>query len=182
MFKNIEELTGEVFLSIPEFTDYFVSNLGRVVSTKKSQPSLLNGSMKGNNGYLQVGLYRNGKLHIREVHRIVAELFLSDFSPNKKVDHKNRDKRDNSIHNLRMTTQAQNRRNSKPNKGRKFKGVYKDKNKYFAKIRNNGSLINLGSFCSEREGAIAYDKALWEIDPIHGVFNFPELVNKWEEV
>ena len=62
------------------------------------------------NGYLQVNLYRNGRMRSRAVHRLVMEAFrgMSELT----VNHVNEDKTDNRLCNLEYMTTSENVRYS----------------------------------------------------------------------
>ncbi len=79
------------------------------------------------------------------------------------VDHKNGDSLDNQKGNLRFCTLRENARNSKKRAATssKFKGVcfLKNKNRYRAYIKVDGRMKHLGTFISEVDAAVAYDKA-----------------------
>lgn len=55
---------------------------------------------KKKNGYLNVGLYKNGKSTYKLVHRIVAETFLENPNNLPCVNHKDENKTNNTINNL----------------------------------------------------------------------------------
>ena len=81
------------------------------------------------------------------------------------VDHINHDTLDNRKSNLRLCTHVENMRNRKIQKGgsSKYKGVYKYSDNrvkpFTAQITFNYKNIYLGYFATEREAAIAYNKA-----------------------
>ncbi|CAK7037051.1 HNH endonuclease signature motif containing protein [Providencia sp. PROV223] len=82
-------------------------------------------------------------------HRL-AWLYMHERWPKGQIDHINRSKGDNRIHNLRDVTQSQNSKNKGLNKNNTSgcSGVYykKDKRTWIASIRDNGKLKYLGSF------------------------------------
>jgi hypothetical protein len=101
---------------------YQVSNLGRVRSCSRVA-DVLGSNQFGRcftekhivgkilkpceyNGYYCVSLYKNGKMKLAKIHRLVASAFLgkSDLT----VNHKNGVKTDNSIVNLEYLTSAEN--------------------------------------------------------------------------
>lgn len=77
------------------------------------------------------------------------------------VDHRNGDKSDNRRCNLRFATAQQNNRNSHARRGStsRFKGVDWQDGHWRARIQVDGRQINLGSFHTQREAAIAYNNA-----------------------
>lgn len=111
----------------------------------------------GNRGYCVA--YVNRK--IIYMHRLI--LGISD--PNIFCDHKNRNRLDNRISNLRISSKKDNSRNTSVRKNAKSKylGVsfqYPEKYNYIkAKIRVDGKLIHLGTFKNEVDAARAYNEA-----------------------
>jgi hypothetical protein len=90
------------------------------------------------------------------MHRLI--LGIVD-QPEFEVDHKFHKKLDNRRSEIRPCTHTQNLRNSRKVKGfSKFKGVYRDLNKWHAQILINGQKINLGRYRSEITAGRAYDK------------------------
>lgn len=57
---------------------------------------------KHRDGYPQVGLYKDGKLKTRQVHRLVAEAFCPKVKGNNVVNHLDNDKTNNFLQKLRM--------------------------------------------------------------------------------
>lgn len=85
------------------------------------------------------------------------------------VDHRNGDKLDNRLENLRIVTHRENQANNpkrRMNKtSSKYVGVYWNKRdkSWVAAITINGQIINLGYFKNEDEAGDAYQKALIKI-------------------
>lgn len=103
----------------------------------------------------------NGKRKIVFLHRE-----LMQTPEGYETDHINGDRLDNRRENLRIVTKNQNQRNTKPRKGTsEYKGVsyYKSKRHktgyWVARIQVDGKVKRLGYFKTEKEAAIAYNKA-----------------------
>jgi len=114
---------------------------------------------------------RNGGRTLLLMHRVIME-------PPKGmvVDHINGNGLDNRRSNLRVCTNAQNVRNSRP-KGStsRFKGVYhrEDMRKWCARIYHAGRQVHLGNFEDERQAARAYDRKALELFGEYAYLNFP---------
>jgi len=108
-----------------------------------------------NKGYKILQLCHEGKLKDYLIHRIIAFTFLGlDLdNPIQLIDHKNRDKLDNCISNLRLVSNQENQFN------RCCKGYCKSGNKYQARICVNGKFICLGTYDTEEEAHNAYQQA-----------------------
>ena len=104
------EHNGIEYFGIRGFPQYFVSTCGKVLSTKRNKKRIM--KLKTNNrGYLYVMLYTDGKYKNMKVHRLVAMTFLPGFNPDLQVDHKDHNKTNNNLDNLRMVPQSDNQRN-----------------------------------------------------------------------
>lgn len=93
------------------------------------------------------------------------------------VDHEDRDSTNDKIKNLRPADFSKNQRNrtSSKNSLSQYLGVSMSKRKYWsASIRSNKILIRLGSFKTEIEAALAYNKAAVKH---HGEFANLNIIN-----
>lgn len=114
--------------------NYEVSDLGRVrsIARRATRGGVLKqgrGSSGGNIVVLYPGKERTGKT--KSVHRLVAEHFLPNFFGKREVDHKNGDRTDDRVYNLRWCDRSQNNQNVKMSERNTsgVKGVNYDKNK-----------------------------------------------------
>ena len=114
----MEEST-EIWKELKYYSKYTISNLGRVKHIARDE--IIKGSINGD-GYIQVSLYPdNNEIGLEKkplrLHRLVAELFCSNDSPEKKniVNHLNSDKLDNRSNNLEWTTNLENTRHASDN-------------------------------------------------------------------
>ena len=116
-----------------------------------------------NSFYVLRGEYierKNGKRIQQTIlmHRAILEMPTGEF-----VDHINHDTLDNRHENLRLVTATQNNQNKRMQKNNTsgYKGVSwnKERRKWSAYIRTNGSIKFLGYFAVLREAAHAYNNA-----------------------
>ena len=92
------------------------------------------------------------------------------------VDHINGVTNDDRICNLRAATHRQNVINSKLRGGESgYRGVFKSKTRWRARIRIEGSRLNLGSFICKHEAAKAYNEAAKKY---HGEFAVINTINQ----
>lgn len=108
----IKKITGEVWKPM-QFRGsktlrnrYALSSLGRIASYREDileDGKLLNGSLT--TGYRTLNLHRPGNQGTLYIHREIAKIFLKRPSPRHKfVIHKNHNKLDNSLKNLKWAT------------------------------------------------------------------------------
>lgn len=142
---KIELLGGEYFKPIKDYKDYFVSNLGRVLSTKYNKYRIIT-QVLSNCGYFIVTLSKNGKIKCINVHRLVAQTFISNPNPKifTEVNHLNEIKTDNRVENLEFCTHRYN-----VNYGNRNKKISKGKSKPVYQIDLSGEFVN--SFNSIKE-------------------------------
>ena len=105
IWKDIEGFEGR----------YQVSTWGNVRSMKKKIKPYEN-----DKGYLKVGLCKDGKSHKKRVNRLVAQAFIPNPYNLPQVNHKDGNKKNNSVTNLEWTTDKANREHA----ARMRKGIY----------------------------------------------------------
>lgn len=87
---------------------YQVSSLGRVKSLKFGRERILT-PVKTINGYLRVGLNKDGKRDFYTIHRLVANAFIPNPNNLETVNHINEIKTDNRVSNLEWMTMRDNK-------------------------------------------------------------------------
>ena len=89
---------------------YQVSNLGRIKSlTRKNvlKERIIKGGIQ-KNGYRFVLLYKDKKVRIFKVHRLVAEAFIPNPNEYKEINHIDENKQNNNAENLEWCTRSYN--------------------------------------------------------------------------
>jgi hypothetical protein len=113
------------FHPIPDYEGYYCSKCGQVLSTRPingkgpcdiKKARILKPAPNGG-GYKSVNLYRNNKGETKTVHRLLAMTFLEDYTEDLTVDHKDNDRLNNNLDNLKMATMSEQCRNKKKAKG-----------------------------------------------------------------
>ena len=107
-----------------------------------------------NNGYKAIRF--NYKRYLN--HRIIWEMHNEEIPTGLIIDHKDGNKLNNNISNLRLATLSQNQGNSKKQRNNTcgYKGVIKCRNKFQAQIRFNNKKYHLGVFGTPYEAHLAY--------------------------
>lgn len=138
----------EVFKTIPGYENYSVSNIGRV---RDDESGLLVRVGNHNKGYKNVHLFdNNGQCKKYLIHRLVAQAFIPNPENKFFVDHKNGDRADNRLENLRFCTRTENNRNTRIRKnnttGHKGITFVNKTQKWVARIGIDGKRYHLGTF------------------------------------
>lgn len=95
----------EIWKIITEFPDYQISNYGRVMSFKRSNPTILKITAAP---YCSVILCKKGTIKTHRVHRMVAKYFIKNSKNKSEVNHKDGNKLNNHYKNLEWVTPLEN--------------------------------------------------------------------------
>jgi hypothetical protein len=166
--SNIELLNQllnlTVWLPIKDYPNYEISISGSVrnVKTKRILNPYIN-----SNGYYRIDLHNNGKRKKFYIHRLVISNFIPNIENKKCVDHINGKRLDNTISNLRWSSDEENQHNRQINLNNtsSIKGVYWNKkaNKWHAQININGKNIHLGLFDNLDDAKLVRQKKAAEL-------------------
>ena len=119
--------------------------------------------------------YRDGHTNTVSMHRQIM-----GAKGGEEVDHINGNGLDNRRKNLRVCTHAENQRNRKPSRLRRFKGTHffgRGLSKpWAAQVTKGGRKRHLGYFATEDQAARAYDTVAKEAFGVFARLNFPEEV------
>jgi 3'-phosphoadenosine 5'-phosphosulfate sulfotransferase len=153
-------INDEVFLQISGFSNYYVSNFGRVKNLKTQR--ILKG-IEDAYGYLKVTI-QGRNLYI---HRLVALHFFENPDEKLYIDHIDGNRKNNHVSNLRFATSSENSMNRAKigNTSSIYKGVcfHIRKNKWIASIMIDGKSKHLGYFENEEDAGLAYNKKAIEL-------------------
>ena len=157
---NLTERLRELFLYDPltGWFTYRVHRSQRRIGTRAGSPS--------GHGYRRLGFD-----YIKIYEHQAAWLYIYDEWP-PEVDHRDGDKSNNALANLRIATRTQNNFNSKREPGQSgLRGAYLDKRnlQWYSKIQIGGQVKYLGAFDSAEEAHQAFMKA---VELHHGEFAF----------
>jgi len=137
----------EVWKEIDGYGNYNVSNFGNVknIVTNKILKSTCNPG-----GYSMIGIRKDKKRTVTTIHRLVMNAFTENYNSKKCIDHKDGNRSNNNLKNLRWATHSENNSNKsvRPNTKCGAKGIIfeKRRNKYVARITINGKTIYLGQY------------------------------------
>ena len=168
--KEIEQsCTTEIYKDVPGYEKmYKVSNLGNVKSLDryKSPGDHLLSKLDSVYGYKKVTLCKDGKNKQEDIHRIMARAFYdSEYTEKGLVcDHKDRDRSNNILSNLRIVTPRENVTNTDKPDDNVIGAHRRENGKYRATIRIGGSNLHLGTFDTAQEAGDVYQNALANIE------------------
>lgn len=103
---NTEINKNEVWKTVSGFSNYMVSNRGRIKN--KTSGLILHPSIDKEIGYFKVNLWRDAKGYSKNVHRLVAEAFIPNPENKRVVNHKDCNKTNNCVDNLEWATDSEN--------------------------------------------------------------------------
>jgi hypothetical protein len=117
-FKELIDTPPEQTKQHPEFTDYYVAKSSNVYkfSAKRGNWIKIKAQVV-KSGYCCIQLYKEGKRHMINLHKIVAECYLGtrpvgDYQ----IDHIDHNRQNNSISNLQYLTRSANLKRRLPYK------------------------------------------------------------------
>lgn len=100
------DLPDEIWVIIKDYSNYMISSVGRV---KNIRTNRILKSCIGNNGYLEVNLWKNNKGTTKQIHRLVYSNFNQDCELNNYViNHIDGNKLNNNKNNLEKVTYQEN--------------------------------------------------------------------------
>ena len=153
--EDLIKLNIEVFRSIDGYNNYAISTFGRVKNVitgiiLKTRPR---------QGYLIVDLRENAIRKTHLLHRLVCCAFINNPDDKLCVDHKDNNKANNHVSNLRFATSKENNQNSsiRLDNTSKVKGVHFHKRvkKWHAQITIDGIRIHIGYYDDLEDAKIA---------------------------
>ena len=125
-------------------------------------------------GYAVRSSYYQGKKTKIYLNRLIMEL-AGYNTKDKLVDHKNRNRLDNRLINLRLVSAKSNSQNRKTKNKSGYKGVsyIPSRDRFRAKLRIDGKWIIVGEYNNKQAAAKAYDDAAINAYGSFAYLNFP---------
>ena len=164
LIEAIEPIYNEQWKQINGHANFYISNCGRV---KNIVTEMIMKQSINSRGYKTITLRSNIKNKTYKIHRLVAGAFIDNANNYKCVDHKNNNRLDNLVSNLRHCTNQQNCMNvsKRKNTSSMYKGVTFNKanKKWVSQIRCNNKQFHLGYFVSGDEAGRAYNEKAIEL-------------------
>ena len=147
-------------MEIEDYPDYLIYPDGRVYS--KFGKGMFMKPPADTYGYLYVGLTKDGKQKNMTIHRLIGNAYIPNPENKPCIDHKDHNRQNNDISNLRWVTHSENNRNRQVSGEIPFKGVCKIGKKFQARIKIDGKRKNLGMFDTAEKASEAYNKCCRE--------------------
>ena len=116
-------------MEIKDYPNYLIFRNGAVLSRgfdKHHPPRFLKHNVNKQNGYMYVNLYySHKKARPVYIHRLLATHFIANTENKRYIDHKDRNRQNNSLSNLRWATATENANNKGLRKDNKtgYKGI-----------------------------------------------------------
>ena len=137
----------EIYKVIPHTNGkYSISNRGNVKNNASGKMTAL---FEYHNGYMGVVLYVDGKHFNRRIHRLVADAFIPNECGEPYVNHKDENKKNNSVENLEWCSSEYNN-----NYGTRNKRITKTLSKPVEQYTVDGKYIKTYSSLCEASNAI----------------------------
>jgi len=108
-------------MEIEGYDNYLIFEDGRVFSKKRN---IFLKEVMDNRGYLRLNLCKDGKFKLFQIHRLIAFHYIPNPHNYPEVDHKDRNRQNNSIDNLRWVNRSMNQQNKGLFKNNKLKIKY----------------------------------------------------------
>jgi len=125
-------------MDIKGYENYTISRDGKVWSKKKK---IYRKCYTSTEGYLQLGLTKDGKQKYFLLHRLLAIAYIDNPEGKTTVDHKDRNRLNNNLDNLRWATRTEQKANQKAysNTGHKYIEyiINKQGREYYRVKKNN---------------------------------------------
>jgi len=137
IYKYNNQDNPDNFIAIDDYEDY------KFDKQKNQVKNIITGKYLKNNinneGYYNIGLYKNGEKKNFLLHRLIYKANNQQINiEGLFIDHINQDKLDNNINNLRICTRSENGFNRKVYKNNKSSGI-----KNICKNKNNTFIVNI---------------------------------------
>lgn len=130
---------------------YQISNLGEIKSLNYRQTGKekIMKPYKANNGYLKIGLNKNGIRKIMYIHRLVAETFIPNLNNYTEINHNDENKENNEVNNLKWCNHKYN-----INYGTRIERFKKSKSRSVIQLSLSGEVIKKWSSIKEASKAV----------------------------
>ncbi len=145
-----EQTSIETWQQITDYEGFYsVSTFGSIRNDKTNKILKQKVTKRGYHGLM---LKKPGLRKDFRVHRLVASAFIPNPLHKKDVDHRDRDRSNNNVENLRWSTRSENMSNNAA------MGCYfiKDTKRWRARIKHNGQPIHIGTYSTKSEARAAY--------------------------